>query len=78
MIEHVVVKTNEHAILRFADVDFVTIAAELERCAVGFERVFVRVLRRAAMTENVDALAALGDSLVAKFRFRGCFRRDAY
>src|SRR4029079_17791199 len=63
LIEHVVVKANQYAVLRFADVDFVSVGIQLERRPIRFQRVFVGKLAGTSMTDNLQSSAALGDLL---------------
>src|SRR5262249_50413794 len=75
-VEHVVVEDDQHAVLRGADVELVAVAAQLEGGAEGLQGVLVGVLRGAAVADDVDALAALRDALVAALRLGGRFCPD--
>src|SRR5690242_10507381 len=53
-IQHVVVKANEHAVLGGPNVELVAIAAQLECRTISFESIFMRELRCAAMTNDIN------------------------
>ena len=55
---------DEHAVLGFANVELVAVAAEFESGAKCFERVLVGVFGRTAMADHVGTLAALSDAFV--------------
>ena len=66
LIEHVVMKADEHAVAGRANVDLVAVGAQCQRRAVCFERVFVSEFRCAAVTNNGDAGAPRCNALVPR------------
>src|SRR5262249_10057121 len=66
-IEHVVVKHDEDAVFRAANLELVAVAAEQKSSAKCLESVFVRVLGRTPMADDVSVLEALGDALMSDF-----------
>src|SRR5439155_18632649 len=75
-VQHVVMEDDEHAVPGRADVKLIAVAAEFEGGAEGLQRVLVDVLRGAAVTDDVNALAALSDALVPAPGLRGRFGGD--
>jgi hypothetical protein len=66
MIEHVIVKADEHTVLGRPNVDLVSVGSQLERGPVSFQRVLMRKLDSPTMADNVNVIPSLRDTTMTR------------